>query len=82
MPKIPTADETFTNLDLAACADAQMRAQIAGILHLPQNARLSGLSTFVQKMRQQGAPVDFIAAIELMKNIAVAEKVPALPEEK
>jgi hypothetical protein len=55
-----------------------MSAQIAGILRLPQNARLSVLSTFIEKMRQQGAPADFIEAIEFLKNNGVAEKVLSL----
>jgi len=51
-----------------------MRTQIAGILRLPQNARLSVWSTFVQKMHHQDAPADFIEAIEFLKNKEVAEK--------
>jgi hypothetical protein len=78
MPKHFTADETFTNLIIAACDDTEMRTQIIGILRLPQNARLAVLSNFVQTMHQQSAPSDFIAAIEFLKNEGVAEKVLAL----
>lgn len=67
--------DTFVNLILIACEDDEIKSQILAILDLPWNARSSLLSNFIEKMKQQEAPADFIAAIELLKSEDIANQV-------
>ena len=67
--------DTFINLILIACEDKEIEAQLLTILRLPWNARNALLGDFVEKMKQQGAPVDFLGAMEWLKNDEVAGQV-------
>ena len=66
--------DTFINLILVACEDAEIKSQLLAISGLPGNARLSLLSRFIQKMKRQDAPSDFIEAIQLLKTDDIAEQ--------
>ena len=63
---------TFVQLILVACKDAQIKSEILMLLRLPWNARTSLLNNFVERMKEQKAPKDFIEAIELLKKDDVA----------
>ena len=67
--------EAFINLILVACEDKEIKSQLLMILGLPWNARVALLGGFVERMKQQGAPADFIEAIELLKREEVAGQV-------
>ena len=63
---------TFVQLILVVCEDAQIKSEILMLLRLPWNARTSLLNNFIEKMKDQKAPKDFIEAIELLKKDEVA----------
>jgi len=67
--------DTFVNLILVACEDEEIKSQLLTILEIPWNARSSLLNNFIEKMKQQEAPADFIAAIELLKSEDIANQV-------
>lgn len=67
--------DAFVNLILVACEDKEIKSQLLTILRLPWNVRIALLGGFIEKMKQQNAPKDFIAAIELLKKDEVASQV-------
>lgn len=73
--------DTFINLILVACEDEEIKSQLLTISGLPGNARASLLSSFIQKMKKQDAPSDFIEAIQLLKSDDIAEQVHKALEE-
>jgi hypothetical protein len=75
-PQSPEKDfDTFINLILVACEDDEIKSQLLTISSLPGNARLSLLSSFVDKMKKQDAPPDFIEAIQMLKVDDIAAQV-------
>lgn len=73
--------DTFINLILVACEDDEIKSQLLTISGLPGNARASLLSSFIQKLKKQDAPLDFIEAIQLLKSDDIAEQVHKALEE-
>jgi hypothetical protein len=73
--------DTFINLILVASEDHEIKSQLLTISGLPGNARASLLSSFIQKMKQQDAPSDFIEAIKLLKSDDIAAQVHKVLEE-
>jgi hypothetical protein len=67
--------DTFINLILVACEDNEIKTQLLAISSLPGNARLLLLSSFVDKMKKQDAPPDFIEAIQLLQADDIAAQV-------
>ena len=67
--------DTFINLILVACEDKEIKSQFLTILGLPWNTRHAILGGFIEQMKQQDAPADFVAAIELLKKDEVAGQV-------
>lgn len=67
--------DTFINLILVACEDAEIKSQLLTISGLPGNARISLLSSFIEKMKKQHAPSDFIEAIQLLNSDDIAQQV-------
>ena len=66
---------TFINLVLVACEDKEVKSRILSILRLPWNARNAILHNFVEEMKKQNAPSDFISAVGLLKKDKVAAQV-------
>jgi hypothetical protein len=67
--------DTFINLILVACEDQSIKSQLLSILQLPWNLRIALLVGFIEKMKQEQAPADFVAAIEGLKKDEVARQV-------
>ena len=74
-PRLGNEFATFINLILVACEDDEIKSQLLTISSLPGNARLSLLSSFVDKMKKQDAPPDFIDTIQLLKSDDIAAQV-------
>ena len=60
---------TFVQLVLVACEDAQVKSEILLLTQLPWNARIPLLNNFIEKMQDQKAPKDFIEAVKILKKV-------------
>lgn len=72
---------TFVNLMLVAREDPEVRETLAVILGQPSLHRKSLLNSLIERMRAQGAPSDFVLAVDALLDDAVAEKASELIRE-
>jgi hypothetical protein len=73
-PKSVVENEAFVNMMAAALEDDGVRNKLLGLLQLDAFQRASALNTFLDEMRLQGAPANFIEAVAYLKDDAIAEE--------
>ncbi|MFT4853442.1 MAG: hypothetical protein ACI9YR_001831 [Bacteroidia bacterium] len=72
---IPGAhDESFVRLVRVAQDDPSVRQTLMTLLMLDAFQRQSALGSLLETMRLQGAPVDFIEALDCLRDDDVAKK--------
>jgi hypothetical protein len=68
-------NEAFATLIRVAQEDPEVQEQLPAILRLDNFNRKSAFNTFVEQMRLEQAPGEFVSLIACLLNDAVAEKV-------
>jgi hypothetical protein len=72
---IPSAhDESFVRMVRVAQDDPNVRQALMTLLMLDAFQRQSTLGSLVETMRLQGAPVDFVEALDCLRDDDVAKK--------
>jgi hypothetical protein len=72
---IPSAhDESFVRLVRVAQDDPNVRQALMALLVIDTFQRQSALGSLVETMRLQGAPVDFVEALDSLRDDDVAKK--------
>jgi hypothetical protein len=64
----------FIEVLRAACDNDEIYRTLERLLSLPDGQRRAVIAGLVERMRVQGAPADFIAAMACLHDDAVAEK--------
>jgi len=72
--KTVLSHEAFLRLMQIARENEEIRKKLINILVLDEFNKSSALNTFIEEMRQQNAPVEFITAIACLLDPKVAEK--------
>ena len=67
-------NEAFVALIQVAEEDPEMNQRLTAILRLPEFQRKSLLGSAVNEMRMNGAPEDFILAVEALRDDAIARR--------
>ena len=72
---IPSAhDESFVRLVRVAQDDPSVRQTLMTLMMLDAFQRQSALGSLVETMRLQGAPVDFVEAVDCLRDDDMAKK--------
>lgn len=75
-------NESFVTLMLIAQEDPETKDTLAAILQQPSSRRKYELSKLIVRMKEQGAPDDFVLAIDALLDDQVAETAYELIREK
>jgi hypothetical protein len=67
-------NEAFVTLLHVAREDADVRRQLVALLELEPFHRRSALNTTVERMRLQGAPIEFINAVSALTDDRIADR--------
>lgn len=83
LKKVTTVGDngTFVTLMLVAREDPEIRETLAAILGQPSPQRKSLLNKLIERMRAQGAPSDFIMAMDALLDDDVSDRAYELVQE-
>ncbi len=72
--KAAISHEAFIQLIQIAQENKEIRRKLMEILVLDEFNKSSALNTFIEEMRQQSAPTEFITAVACLLDNKIAEK--------